>query len=287
MSLTLSGNGALALPAATVLVSAPLMGDATAAVPAMSNLAVSAPIVGSSLNLSTFTVAASSTLTMKADELVVKNSAGASACLRIFSQALDLTTVGPGGMDVGSPPNTGYVAIYAGVNPATGVRTVWAQNATAGVAAETYVGGQTSVSAYAMSALISVLPTDASGKIAAGIVQVDRWISRPAVAVLNNSAVVGSASALNCAAAVPANARSVRGLVSTVNTTINAVSTVTLGLNASFAGQQSHIGSTMTSGSGTATNYALDLLSPQQMYYSTGNNTGTPTFTVNISAYRF
>ncbi len=66
-------------------------------------------------------------------------------------------------MDSGTAPASGYVALYAIYNPTTGATALLAKNATAGLQAEVYAGGNMPAG-YTASALIGVIPTNAGSQ---------------------------------------------------------------------------------------------------------------------------
>ncbi|MBB1630325.1 hypothetical protein A9975_05550 [Cupriavidus sp. UME77] len=108
--------------------------------------------------------AASATATLTADEIIVETAlGGVRYCLSSFSKPINLATTGAGGMDTGTAPASGYVALYAIYNPTTGATALLAKNATAGLQAEVYAGGNMPAG-YTASALIGVIPTNAGSQ---------------------------------------------------------------------------------------------------------------------------
>ncbi|MGJ8510673.1 hypothetical protein, partial [Glaesserella parasuis] len=98
--------------------------------------------------------AASATATFTADEVLVETAVGGTVYrITNLNQALNLAATGINGMDTGTAPVSGYVAVYAGVNPTTGAKGVWAQ-AVSGQPTSTYTGAN-APSGYTASGLIA------------------------------------------------------------------------------------------------------------------------------------
>ncbi|EOU3128503.1 TPA: hypothetical protein ACLH5A_004271, partial [Yersinia enterocolitica] len=119
-------------------------------------------VVGTSRNAKMSVTAASSTATFTADELIVQTALGGLQYkLSSFSKTINLATTGAGGMDTGTVPANGFVALYAIYNPTTQISALLAVNASSVVAPEVY-GGSNIPAGYTASALVSVLPTSSS-----------------------------------------------------------------------------------------------------------------------------
>ncbi|WP_222131107.1 tail fiber protein, partial [Yersinia enterocolitica] len=111
-------------------------------------------IVGTSRNAKMSITAASATATFTADELIVQTALGGLQYkLSSFNKTINLATTGAGGMDTGTVPATGYVALYAIYNPTSGASALLAVNATSVIAPEVY-GGANMPSGYTVSALV-------------------------------------------------------------------------------------------------------------------------------------
>ncbi|WP_053077741.1 hypothetical protein [Burkholderia cepacia] len=138
------------------------------------------PVVGSARNLSMSVATASASATLTADEIIVCSALGGVAYkLANFNQTINLATVGASGMDAGTAPVSGFVALYAIYNPTTRASALLATNATSSLAPSVY-GGSNMPAGYTASALVSVWPTNASSQFAVGM-QDDRkiWITPP------------------------------------------------------------------------------------------------------------
>jgi len=79
--------------------------------------------------------------TFTADEIVVGSALGGAAHkIGSFNPLMNLGATGAGGMDTGTPPASGYVALYAIYNPTSGAAALLATNATTSVAPTIYGG---------------------------------------------------------------------------------------------------------------------------------------------------
>lgn len=246
--------------------------------------ATSPVVVGSARNLAMSVTAASATATLTADEIVVGSAfGGLKYTLAGFSKTINLATTGAGGMDVGSAPVTGYVALYAIWNPSTSTAALLAKNATAGVQTNVYSGANMPAG-YTASALIGVWATNASSQFKVGL-QRDRKVSFQLTAMLNTGTLNGSPTSFNAAGAFPPNAVRIAGEMSVISTASSAA-TATVGADANLNGQQACTGGSV-SGALSLVNYAVDILTPQTIYYTTANSAGSPTFVFYITSYEF
>ncbi|MEN7527035.1 hypothetical protein [Cupriavidus sp. DL-D2] len=164
-----------------------------------------AGVVGSTRNLAMNVSSAGSSATLTADEIVVETALGGIRyCLANFNKTINIATTGAGGMDTGTAPVNGWVAVYAIYNPATTDRALLGVNATSVVAPEIY-GGANMPAGYSASALVSVRRTNGSGQFAIGY-QLDRTVETSVVSVLAGGAAT-TYTTVSLASAVPPNAR--------------------------------------------------------------------------------
>jgi hypothetical protein len=171
-------------------------------------MAQAAGVVGSVRNLVMSVTAASATATLAADEIIVETAlGGVRYCLPSFSKTINLATTGAGGMDTGSAPVSGYVALYAIWNPTTQTAALLATNCTSIVAPSVY-GAGSMPSGYTASGLVGVWPTNASSQFPAGY-QYDRNFWQSTLVSVVTSTVALSNSSLSIAAGVPKNAKTV------------------------------------------------------------------------------
>ncbi|TKC83954.1 phage tail protein [Trinickia terrae] len=231
--------------------------------------------------MSVTTASASATLT--ADQIIVGTALnGMQYLLSNYSETINLATTGAGGMDTGSAPASGYVALYAIYNPATGAISILATNATSAVAPNVY-GGSHMPSGYTASALLAVWPTTSGSLFGIGYWS-GRRFSFVMATVLSTTTVQSSFTSLSISGAVPPNAKSIGGTVTTNN---SAASTSVLSVAASSAGigqQYVDVASSAGAVSG-ATSFSLQLATAQTIYYSSSANAGSCTFVVQLSSY--
>ncbi|MCA8264788.1 hypothetical protein [Burkholderia vietnamiensis] len=238
-------------------------------------------VIGSVHNGRMYVAAASSTATYTADEVIVETALGAQPYrVASINQTVNLATPGAGGMDTGSAPANGYVALYAIYNPVTKVPALLATNATSAVAPSVY-GGANMPSGYTASALLTVVPTNGSGQFKSVLVN-DRSVSIPIATALSTSTIQTSPTLLSIASIVPANAKSIRG---ELQATSSSASQLTVTVVADSVGQLSQQNITGQGGSAYTGNYSMDLATPQQIYYTANSTAGTPSFTIYVSGY--
>lgn len=115
-------------------------------------------VVGQSRNLAMSVTSASATATVTADEVIVGTALGGNQYrIGSFNKNINLATTGAGGMDTGTAPANGFVAIYAIYNPVSGASALLGVNATSAKAPEVY-GGVNMPAGYTASALLTVAP---------------------------------------------------------------------------------------------------------------------------------
>lgn len=239
-------------------------------------------VAGSVRNLKMSVTAASASATLTADEIIVETAlGGAPIRLASFNKTINLGTTGAGGMDTGTAPVSGYVAIYAIYNPTTLTAALLAVNATS-AAAPTIYGGANMPSGYTASALVSVWPTNASGQFVVAF-QLDRCINTLLLTLLYTSTQQASPTSLSLSGSIPFNAKTVSGIV-TINSTLAATCVSNLYGSSGLAGGQG-VSSFVTAGNAISVNYALEILTPQTMYYTATVTAGTMTFVIYISGY--
>lgn len=241
------------------------------------------PVAASSVRNLAMTVAAAGTsATLTADEIVIKSALGGpSFILPSFSKTINLATTGAGGMDTGTAPVSGFVAIYAIYNPTTGTSALLAQNANA-LRSEVYSGANMP-SGYTASALVSVWQTNASSQFVVGG-QRDRVISKLAGSVLSSTSTPGTFTSLSISAVVPANTKSIGGTLSINN---SASATVQLFVAADVPGtdRRSVQGSNPTAGFSNSAPFDVQVLTAQTIYWSSATTGGTLTSSIEVTRY--
>lgn len=238
-------------------------------------------VVGQSRNARMSVITVSSSATFTADELIVESSTGKQYRLSAFDKTINIATSGAGGMDTGSVPTSGFIAIYAILNPTNGSTALLAVNATATTAPEIYSGTNMPVG-YTASALVSVWRV-ASGQFTVGEM-VGRQINTPEQPLVTVTNTVSTLTELSVSSAIPKNAKTMEGWG-----LINSVQPAT---NNSFAvsSKQYSIGFKThgSSNSGVSATFSnLLIAEPQKVYYQIGFG-GTPTAsTIYSTGYSF
>lgn len=230
-------------------------------------------VVGSARNLFMQVAAASATATLTADEIIVESALGGLTYrLASFNKTINLATTGAGGMDTGTVPANGYVALYAIYNPTTGASALLAVNATSTVAPEVY-GGANMPSGYSASALVSVWRT-ASSQFVAGH-QVGRLISVASVVVGSTSTTIAF-TALDVSSAIPRNAKCVSGNFN-INVTNPNTAALTIASNALSGGAKQIAMSNSLAGTfySSSSYSSLSIQTPQTVYWMVSLNAGT------------
>jgi hypothetical protein len=241
-----------------------------------------AALVGGVRNGKMSVSAASTTATFTADELVVKTALGGSAwLLPSFSKVCNLATTGAGGMDAGTAPVSGFVALYAIYNPTTQVSALLAVNATSVKPPEVY-GGANMPAGYIASALVSTWKTNASGQFIAGF-QVDRRVIPARTQVLNTSTAAASLTTLSISSAVPLNASRIYGETE-ISSGAGSLNSAILASDSTGAGFQFLSSSPSSSITG---NFTLNLNIAQTMFYQMTVSTTPGSFSLYITSYEF
>ncbi|UXZ62527.1 hypothetical protein NUJ28_07375 [Burkholderia multivorans] len=249
--------------------------------------AQSAAIVGQARKVAMSISSASTTAMLTADEIVVGSALGGQKyVLGAFSQTINLATTGAGGMDTGSAPASGYVAIYAIYNPTTGARALIAKDATSAVQPNVY-GGANMPAGYIASALVSVWPTNASRQFVVGS-QIDREVSVKNVVVLTTSTQQASLTSFSAAGAIPPNAQACR-LDLTVGSSSASAGASLVVCGSSIEIGRASVGATSPTGGATtvvSTPY-IRIVTPQTLYYRATVSDGTLNAVAGVNAYTF
>src|SRR5450830_290665 len=207
-------GGAVQVAPATASLQAAQFGQLTGVVGAMRNAKMSVP-----------TASASGTFT--ADEIIVETALGGLQYkLSSYSKTINLATTGAGGMDTGSAPVSGYVAIYAIYNPTTSTSALLAIDATSAVAPEVY-GGVNMPAGYSASALLTVVVTNASSQLVACTV-FDRRVNTALTSAYTGVANVSGIPVV-ISASVPKNAKFCQGELSASSTSAANLGTTLTG----------------------------------------------------------
>ena len=234
-------------------------------------------VVGTTRNLSMDIAAASATGTLTADEVIVESTLGGLRYeIANFNKTINLATVGANGMDTGTAPISGYIALYAILNTTSGAYALLATNATSAKAPQVY-GGANMPSGYTASALVAVIPTNASQQFQPGY-QIDRtWFYISGVSIYNANAVVAAWTAQSAIAAIPQNARLVGGNINVSNTVSNATGAASIAGGATGLGVKQFSVVISTGGQAWGANFDnVPVRTPQTLYIAVSAGTGTP-----------
>ncbi len=243
-------------------------------------------IVGTSRNAKMSIPAASTTATFNADELIVQVGwGGRQYKLSGFSKTINLSVVGAGGMDTGTAPATGYVALYAIYNPTSGATALLAVNASSVIVPEVY-GGANMPAGYTASALVSVWGV-ASSQFVVGH-QIGRKVNIVSYTTYNTTTPALSYSAMSLALCVPANARIADMQIVVGQTTPNSSVQVYLASTAEGVGAiYVNASANSSSAATTSTNCGykeFDIIGSQTLYFKMANST-TATYVFICGGY--
>jgi hypothetical protein len=241
-----------------------------------------APVVGTVRNLAMSVATASANATVTADEIIVESALGGLTYkLASFSKTINLATTGAGAMDTGTAPASNFVGIYAIYNPTTGVSALLGVSANGIKLPEVY-GGANMPSGYTASALLTVVPTNASSQIAPCMVM-DRSVDISGGTILSTATTAASATIINNLL-VPFNAKTCSGFMQLGN---SAAASMSFSLCSSSAGtNQQVVALTLTaSGSIAAPFNKLKLTVAQRAYYMASSSAGTPSFSAQVTSY--
>lgn len=253
---------------------------------------VDTSVVGTTRNGKCSVTSASATATYTADEVIVVTALnGTGVRLASFSQSVNLATTGAGGMDTGSPPNNGFISLYA-IAQAAGASPALLACAVATSSGSVYSGANIPAS-YTMSALVAVLPIDNTGKIKASLT-LDRSFWYDVVQAIFSAVASGaSLTSRSLSTAVPAVAKTASGMLGT--------QTTAQGNAAQFAGSVNGLGGVavacLSLGSNvsnfTGTVYAgiysfqgIPMQTSQTIYWATGG-AGGGSYDMYVTGYTF
>ncbi|MDD2108950.1 hypothetical protein [Pseudomonas asiatica] len=241
-------------------------------------------VAGSTASLKMTVATASSSATVTADEIVVKSAIGGlSYIIPSFNKTINLAAAGAGGMDTGSAPVNGWVALYAIYNPTSGASSILAVNSPNAVMPAVY-GGANMPSGYTASALLTVVPTNASGQLKVCSVRGRDVFIQLATAYMGNASVVDNP--ISIAGIVPANAVLILNGEITLQNTAQSAMSLTVKPDASAVGQQNITG-LVGAGGALVSNYSmLPLNTDQVLMFTSSSSAGTPTYGIYIGGYR-
>ncbi len=239
-------------------------------------------IVGTSRNAKMSITAASATATFTADELIVQTALGGLQYkLSSFNKTINLATTGAGGMDTGTVPATGYVALYAIYNPTSGASALLAVNATSVRAPEVY-GGSNMPSGYTASALVSAWRV-ASSQFVIGF-QRGRHISIPLTQLWSTATGTTTISGVSLVPAAPANAVSINAYLTLYQTTTSVGVELSLYSTVSGIGQLRANASVSGATSASIANGVLEVVDSQALYFNMAS-TASGSYAISATGY--
>lgn len=242
-------------------------------------------VVGANRNVTMHVTAASASATITADQIYVSTALNGQAYrLASFNKTINLAATGAGGMDTGTAPVSGHVAVYAIYNPSTGASALLATNASAAPAPEIY-GGANMPAGYTASALISVRCTTAAGLFQIGS-QYDRSVSIPETIVFNNGAINSSITAV-AASILPRNAKFTAG---NLTVTASAASALSLSVFSSTVsvGRKINNSSVAAGGQSVVPFDRISVVTQQVIYMISAILSGTgQNYVITLTSYDF
>jgi hypothetical protein len=245
-----------------------------------------APVIGTVRNLAMTVAAASATATVTADEIVVGGALGGQKyVLPSFNKSINLATVGVnagvGGMDTGTAPASSFVGIYAIFNPTTGTAALLGVSANAVTLPNVY-GGANMPAGYTASALLTVVPTNASSQFSPCVVR-DRSVDFNGSSILSTSTTAASPTIVNNLV-VPLNAQNCSGFMQIGN---SAAASVAMALLSSSAGTGTQsIALTLNASGSIASPFSkLKITVGQRVFYTASSSAGMPTFSAQVTSY--
>lgn len=231
-------------------------------------------VIGSSRNARMSVTTASKIATFTADELVVRVAYNLPQYkISRVNKTINLSIAGAGGMDTGTAPVNGFVALYVIYNPTTQDSALLAVDVTSLLVAEVY-GGANMPAGYTASALVSIWGI-ASSLFRVGF-QSNRHVAIPTTNIYSVSGGTVAQTPLSVSPVAPPNATQI-DIAITANETV-AGNGVALNISSSSSGiGQFGAVSTVTGQTATAiTTGTLSLIETQRLYFSMSNtNPGT------------
>lgn len=176
---------------------------------------------GTARNMRAVLTSNGTSVTFAADDVIVSTALnGLSQRLPSFSKTLNISTTGAGGMDTGSAPATGFVAVYA-IAKADATQSILGVNAA--TSSGSIYSGANMPAGYTYSALIGIWPTNATPQLLAGMVDESRWFFYQTAKLITGPAVgPSSLTSQSIATAAPTAAKSAMMLLAETSVSANA-----------------------------------------------------------------
>ncbi len=241
-------------------------------------------VVGQAVNQKMSVATASASATFTADQVIVGESlSGKQYRLSSVNKTINLTTTGAGGMDTGSAPASGWVAIYLIYNPTTDTSALLAQDVTS-IIAPTVYGGANMPAGYTASALVSVWGTTSGALLKIGY-QRGRKFATQRVDVLSTSSNPGGYTPISLTNAIPKNAATCTGYVFCNTGEGDGYAAASIASDTQDVGYfQAYAG--LSRSTGVDFYYELLIQNPQTIYYTfTWTTSSVSSLTVGVSGY--
>ena len=232
-------------------------------------------LIGAASNVKCSVTTAGTSATLTADEAVLGLSLGGSAIkLGSYSQTVNLATTGPGGIDTGSAPASGFVAVYAIYG--SGGTSILACNTTTSTG--TIYSGSHMPTGYTYSALLGIWPTNGSSQFVAGLLNNRQFVYSSAGVQVLSGGNVNTYTSINLSSAIPSAAKIVNGYALTTSNSGQQLylshyvgqSDISLGIYGTNTGSQGW--------------WSIPLQTPQAIYYNTSNSGA---WNVSVTGYGF
>jgi hypothetical protein len=173
-------------------------------------------LTDNALNAKMSVTSATTTGAFSADDVAVATALnGIFYNLPNYSETINLSTTGAGGMDTGSAPASGFVSIYAIYNPTTPATSILAANTA--TTSSTIYSGSNMPSGYTASALIGIWPTNSSKNLVPGLI-LDRHFFYQSYVEVMTPRTGGNITSQSVSSAVPAAAKTTDLAMTTTQT---------------------------------------------------------------------
>lgn len=242
---------------------------------------VTASIIGSSRNAQCIITSASSTATFTADEAIVGVSLnGAHYRVPSVSKTINLTTNGAGGMDSGSAPAAGYVAIYLIYNPTNATSSMIAVTLSSANVPEIY-GGSNMPPGFTASCLVGIWRTS-GGQFVPGRISGRRFASTRQTLVNAASTQVTTLTSISAASFIPPGAKFAFGSARVLTTTAGAETAWQISPDAAGTDFDYNVSATTI-----GKNWRIPIYTPQTLFHMATVGSGTMTYNLYIHGYEF
>lgn len=239
---------------------------------------------GTLINAKMSVASPNATATFTADQIVTATTLGGNyQTLSNYSQAINLSTTGAGGMDTGTAPISGFVSLYAIFGSSE--TSILACNVTTSTG--TIYAGANMPSGYTYSSLIGIWQTNASSQFPIGYQTGRRFFFVP-INILDTASPATSYTSISLSGAVPPGATTVSGEAGSNTSAVSG--NISLAGDVNGTGEQLCLipGSTVPIGTyfSSAPFNDLPVITTQTIYYK-GASSGTNAARINVTSYSF